>query len=67
MSEQPVKQSRLAPVKNFVVKHQTKILVTATVASTAAAVVMRTGIKQHNDFLKEHGLYEQFYQITQEA
>lgn len=66
MSEQP-KQSRLAPVKNFVVKHQTKILITTTVLSTTAAVVMRTGLKQHNDFLKEHGLYEQFYAITEDA
>ena len=67
MSDQPVKQSRVAPVKNFVVKHQTKILITTTLVSTGAAVVFRTGIEQHNAFLKEQGLYEHFYNVTEEA
>ena len=48
-------------------KHERKILIATTVTSTAAAVLMRTGIAQHNAFLKEHGLYEQFYELTDEA
>jgi hypothetical protein len=59
------KQSPVTTVKNFVVKHERKILVTLTVASTGAALVMRTGIKQHNEFLKEHGLFEQFYALAE--
>lgn len=48
-------------------KHERKILIAATVTSTAAAVMMRTGIAQHNAFLKEHGLYEQFYELADET
>lgn len=45
-------------------KHERKILIATTVTSTALAVVMRSGIAQHNAFLKEKGLYEEFYSIT---
>lgn len=62
-----VKQNPLVATKNFVVKHKTKILITTTVVSTTAAVLMRTGIAQHNEFLKQHGLYEEFYALTNEA
>lgn len=48
-------------------RHERKILIATTVTSTAAAIVFRSGIAQHNTFLKEHGLYEQFYQLTDET
>jgi hypothetical protein len=48
-------------------KHERKILIATTVTSTAAAVVFRSGIAQHNAFLKEHGLYEQFYELADET
>jgi hypothetical protein len=48
-------------------RHERKILVATTVTSTAAAIVFRSGIAQHNTFLKQHGLYEQFYELTDEA
>ena len=48
-------------------KHERKILIAATVTSTTAAVLMRTGIAQHNTFLKEKGLYDEFYALTDEA
>lgn len=44
-------------------RHERKILIATTVTSTAAAVLMRTGIAQHNAFLKENGLYEKFYAL----
>jgi hypothetical protein len=66
MSE-PTKKNPVTSVKNFVVKHERKILVTTTVVSTTAAVLMRTGLAQHNAFLKEKGLYEEFYALTEEA
>lgn len=61
------KQSPVTRTKNFLKKHERKILITTTVVSTTAAVLFRTGIAQHNEFLKQNGLYEQFYEIANEA
>lgn len=57
-------KNRLASAKNFVVRNERKILITTAVVATTAAVLMRTGIKQHNDFLKEHGLFDAFYEMV---
>lgn len=64
---QPAKQNPVHTLVNGVRKHKCKILITTTVISTTAAVMMRSGLAQHNAFLKEHGLYEQFYALTDEA
>lgn len=48
-------------------RHERKILIATTVTSTAAAVLMRTGISQHNTFLKEKGLYDEFYLLNAHA
>lgn len=64
---QPAKQNPVRTLVNGVRKHERKILITTTVISTAAAVMMRSGLAQHNAFLKEHGLYEQFYALTEEV
>lgn len=56
-------QRAVAAVK----KHERKIWVAATVTSTTAAIVFRTGIHQHNDFLRERGLYDEFYTLTEEV
>lgn len=61
------KQNPVRTFVNVVKKHERKILITTTVLSTTAAVLMRSGLAQHNAFLKEHGLYEQFYAVTEEA
>lgn len=45
--------------QEFVVRHKTKIAVAATAATCIAIHV--TVIKQHNDFLKEHDLFEKYY------
>lgn len=46
--------------KKFVAEH--KFLVyNAAAAVTLLVVLQHKGLKQHDDFLKEHGLYEQFY------
>lgn len=57
------KKSRVTATKNWLKRNERKILITATVVSTTTAVLMRSGIHQHNQFLREHGLYEQFYNI----
>jgi hypothetical protein len=67
METQPEKQSPVKTLTNFVKKHERKILVTTTVVSTTAAVLMRTGLAQHNEFLREHGLYEQFYALNENS
>lgn len=64
---EPTKQNPVRTFVNGVKKHERKILITTTVLSTGAAVLMRSGLAQHNAFLKEHGLYEQFYALTDEA
>lgn len=48
-------------------KHERKILIATTVTSTAAAVLMRSGVAQHNAFLKEKGLYDEFYLLNAHA
>jgi hypothetical protein len=53
-------------VKDFVVANKTKILVTALVVTTTSVVLMRTGIAQHNQFLKDHDLYDEFYALTED-
>jgi hypothetical protein len=49
-----------ATTKKFVVKHQVAIAVVAT--AVVCMTITRAGLKQHNEFLKEHGLYDAFYQ-----
>jgi len=53
-------------VKKFWDANKVKILGTTTALSIGAVAIMRVGIKQHNDFLKEHGLYEAFYALDEE-
>lgn len=48
-----------ASTKNFVVRHKTAVAVTATVLVLQAC--NRAALNQHNEFLKEHDLYEKFY------
>lgn len=51
-------------VKAFVQKHKVAIAVVTT--ATTMAVLNRMALKQHNDFLKEKGLYEEFYTPEEE-
>jgi hypothetical protein len=45
--------------KKFVIKHKTAITVVAT--SAVWYTINRAAVNQHDDFLKEHDLYEEFY------
>lgn len=45
--------------KNFVYKHRVAIAVVATTA--VCLKINNLALKQHNEFLKEKGLYEEFY------
>jgi hypothetical protein len=65
----PIKEidmtKKFVSAKDFVVRNERKILVTALVVTTTTAVLMRTGLAQHDAFLKEHNLYEAFYTLNE--
>ena len=48
-----------ASTKNFVRRHKTAVTVVATSAVWYA--INRTALNQHDEFLKENGLYDAFY------
>lgn len=48
-------------VRNSVAANKTRILGTVAVVSTTVAVLQRVGLNQHDEFLKEHGLFDAFY------
>lgn len=60
-------KKQIESTKAFLVKHKDRILITTTVLSTAAVVGMKIGLNQHDDFLKEHDLYDAFYNPEEEA
>lgn len=63
-------KNKMTSIKNFVARNQTKILTTALVVTTTIAVVEQIGVREHNQFLKDHDLYEAYYtpeEETQEA
>lgn len=42
-------------------RNRVRILTYSTLALGGAVAIQRTGLKQHDDFLKEKGLYNEFY------
>lgn len=52
-------RTKAVSTKNFVSRHRVAIAVTAT--SIVWIYVNRSAMQQHNEFLKEKGLYEEFY------
>ena len=54
----------LATAKKFVADHKVAIAVTVTTA--ACLTLNRIALKQHNDFLKENGLYDAFYALDED-
>ena len=48
-------------------KHEREILIATTIASVATTALSVTGIAQHNAFLKEKGLYDEFYKLNAHA
>lgn len=49
----------VTPTKKFVREHRVAIAVVGT--SIAWIAIMQRAMKQHNDFLKEKGLYDEFW------
>jgi hypothetical protein len=52
-------QQTAAAAKKFVVRHKTAVAVVAT--ASVCVALNRVALQQHNDFLKEHDLYDEFY------
>lgn len=63
------KTSPLTTIKNVLTHNKTRVAVGVVVATSVAAnVVLYRSVSLHNDFLKEQGLFDQFYNIvTNEA
>jgi hypothetical protein len=59
-------KQKLVSVKNKVAANKTKILGTIAVVATTAVAIQRYGLKQHDQFLKEKGLYDEYYTVTEE-
>ena len=51
----------ITPIKNFVVMNKTEILISALVATTTAIVLLNIGKNQHDAFLTEKGLFDEYY------
>ena len=49
-------------IRNFIEKHKVAIAVVTTAA--AGVVVNRMVLKQHDEFLREHDLYDAYYTVT---
>lgn len=56
----------LASVKDFVSRNKTKILAGTTIVATTIVVLQQRGFKLHNDFLREHDLFDEFYADNEE-
>lgn len=54
----------VATSKKFVADHKVAIAVTATAVTCLA--INRLALKQHNEFLKEHDLYDSYYALDEE-
>lgn len=59
-----IKETPVPEKKSFVQRHKVAITVVAT--SACWIVINRIALKEHNDFLKENGLYEKFMQEPDE-
>jgi hypothetical protein len=47
--------------KNFVVRNKTKIVTVVAATAVAVIAVQRAGLNQHNEFLREKGLFDEYY------
>jgi hypothetical protein len=55
------------PIKKFWAAKKTPILATTTVISVTLVAVMLRSTKQHNDFLTEKGLFNEFYALDEDG
>lgn len=56
----------LTSVKKFYLKHERKIVYSALAVTTTGMLLFRSGVKAQNKFLKEKGLYDEYYYLDEE-
>lgn len=56
---EPVTEIKTSRVKTFVNRH--KVAITVVVTSTVWYGINRLALKQHEDFLREHDLLDEYY------
>ncbi len=54
-------KTTLFKIKKHFVAHQTQYAWATAAVTTTVAIALRVGLSEHNSFLKEKGLYEEFY------
>jgi hypothetical protein len=54
-------KQKFAATKKKISENKTKIMGTALVVTTTAAVLLKIGNTQMNNFLKEKNLYDEYY------
>lgn len=59
-------RDKIASVRNFVKRHKTQLLTTGLLVTTSIAVAQHYGIKDMNEFLKEHDLFDTYYALDEE-
>jgi hypothetical protein len=58
-------KNKAVSAKNKISENKTKILGTALVVTTTAAVLLKIGNAQMNNFLKEKGLYDEYWAMDE--
>ncbi|HEY2455579.1 MAG TPA: hypothetical protein VGI71_23790 [Scandinavium sp.] len=59
-------KQKLVSVKTHFESHKTAILATALAVTATVAVAQQAGLRQHNEFLKEKNLLDEFYALDEE-
>lgn len=59
-------KQKLASAKAAVVRNERRILLVALATTTTVAVLEQVGIRQHNIFLKDRNLLDEFYSPNEE-
>ena len=54
-------KKQIAFVKNYVVINKTKLMTGALIVTTSVAILSQAGLRQHDKFLKDHNLYNEYY------
>lgn len=54
----------LARVKEFWSDHKVAIMTTTLVAASTTIMVQGRALQEHNKFLKEKGLYDEYYDMS---
>jgi hypothetical protein len=52
--------------KKFVIENRAALMGIVTGIAVTSAIISRIALSQHEDFLKEHDLYEEFYNLNEE-